>query len=103
MSGTWLFSRLAFSEEKFEPLCVTPVEKELHNQEISVPFSSTHLAQNIFGTSKDSISPEVVHPFPKPGPRCDRRKRKKVKSCILTDSPIKNRTEQETLVRAAKK
>jgi hypothetical protein len=50
-----------------------PMEKVLCNQEISVPFSSTHVAQEIFGTSKDSLSPEGVHPFPKPGPRCDRR------------------------------
>jgi len=77
--------------------------KQLHNLEISVPFCSIHTAQEIFGTSKDSISPEYVRPFPKPGPRCDRRQRKKVKSCILTDSPIKDHIEQETLARAAKR
>ena len=44
-----------------------------------------------------------MRPFPKPGPRCDRRQRKQVKSRILTDSPIKNRIEQETLSKAAVK
>jgi hypothetical protein len=59
--GTWPFSRLAFNEENFEPSSVTPVEKELHNQEIFVPFSSIHVAKQNFGTSKDSISSEYVH------------------------------------------
>jgi hypothetical protein len=101
--STWPFSRTAFSEENFEPSSVTPVEKELHNQEIFVPFSSIHIAQKVFGTSKDSSSPEYVHPFPKPGPRYDRKQRKKVKSRILTDSLIKDRIEQETFARAVKR
>jgi hypothetical protein len=42
-----------------------------------------------------------VHPFPKPGPRCNRRQRKKVKYRILTDSPIKDCIKQEALTRAA--
>jgi hypothetical protein len=41
-----------------------------------------------------------VHPFPKPGPRCDRKQRKKVKSHILTDSQIKDHIEQETFAKA---
>jgi hypothetical protein len=44
-----------------------------------------------------------VHPFSKPGLRCDRRQRKKVKSCILTDSPIKGHIEQEAFASAAVK
>jgi hypothetical protein len=44
-----------------------------------------------------------MHPFQKPGPRCDRRQRKKVNTRILTDPPIKDRTEQEALARAAVK
>jgi hypothetical protein len=44
-----------------------------------------------------------VHLFPKPGLRCDRRQRKKVKSRILTDSPIKGNFEQEAFARAAVK
>jgi hypothetical protein len=41
--------------------------------------------------------------FPKPEQRCDRGQRKKVKSRILTDSPIKDHIEQEALARAAVK
>ena len=101
--GMWQFSRLAFRDEDFEPSSFTPMEKELRNQEIPVPSASTPVAREISGTGEDSLSPEDVRPFPKPGLRCDRRKRKKVKSRILTDSPVKDRVEQEALARAAVK
>jgi len=78
------------------------MEKELYKREIPVPSASTPVAREVSGSSKDNLSPEV-HPVPKPGPRCDRRQRKKVNSCILTDSPIKDRIEQEALARAAVK
>ena len=102
-SGIWPLSRLVFSEEDFEPSSVTLVEKELCNQAIPVPPASTPLTPAISGTSKDRLSSEDVRPFPKPGPRCDRRQRMKVKSHILTDSLIKDHIEQETLARAAVK
>jgi len=70
----WPFSRLAY--EDFEPSSVTPKEKELHNQEISVPSASTPVARGISWTSKDSLSSEDVHPLPKLRPRCGRRQRK---------------------------
>jgi hypothetical protein len=79
------------------------MEKELHKQEIPVPSASTPVAREVSGTSKDNLSPEGVHPVPKPGPRCDRRQRQKVNSYILTDSPIKDRIEQEALARATVK
>ena len=99
----WPFSRLTFSDENCDPSSVTPMEKELRNQEIPVPSASTPVEREISGTSKDSISLEDVHPFPKPGPRCNRRQRKKVKYRIFTDSPIKDHIEQEALARAAVK
>jgi hypothetical protein len=64
-------------------------KKELCNQEISVPSASVAVAREISGTSKDGLSLEEVRPFPKPGPMCDRRQRKKVKSRILTDSVLR--------------
>jgi len=73
--GIWPFSRLAFSDLDFEPSSAMSVEKELRNQENPVPSASTPVAQEISGTSKDSPSPEVVSPFPKPGPRCDKKKK----------------------------
>jgi hypothetical protein len=69
------------------------MEKLLHNQETSLPSASTPVAREISGTSKDSLSPEDVRPFPKPGPICDRRQKKKLKSHILTGSPRKDRIE----------
>jgi len=42
-----------------------------------------------------------VHPFPKPGPSCDRKQRKKLRFHILTDSPIMDRSEQEAVGRTA--
>jgi len=101
--GIWQFSSLAFSDEDFEPSSVTPMEKELRNQEIPIPSASTPVVREISGTSKDSLLPEDLRPFPKPGQRCDRGQMKKVKSQILTDSPINERVEQEALARAALK
>lgn len=50
------------------------------------------------------LSPEMVRPFPKAGPRSTTvRKCKKKKSRILTETPEKNRIEEETLNRLAKK
>ena len=95
--SVWPFSRLAFIDKDFEPSSVTLMEKDHRNQAIPFPSASTPVAREISGTSKDSLSPEVVHPFPKHGPRCDRRQRKEVKSHILTDSAIKDRSEQEAL------
>jgi hypothetical protein len=63
----WPFSRHAFSDVDFDPSFVTPMEKELRNQEITVPSTSTPVAREISGTGKDSLSPEDVCPFPKPG------------------------------------
>ena len=97
------FSRLAFSDVDFEPSSVMPMEKELRNQEVPVPSASTPVAQEISGSSKDSLSSDDVRPFPKPGPRCYKRQRRKVKSHILTDSPIMDCIEQEALARAAVK
>jgi hypothetical protein len=79
------------------------MEKEIRSQEIPVPSSSTPVAREISGTSKDRLSPEDARPFQNPGPRCDRRRRKKVESRILTDSPIKDHNEQEALARTAVK
>jgi hypothetical protein len=79
------------------------MEKELRKQEISFPSTSTPVARESSGTSKDSLSPEDVPPFPKSGTRCDRIRRKKFESRISTDSPINDRIEQEALARAAVK
>jgi hypothetical protein len=61
------------------------------------------LAREIYETNKYSLSPEDVRLFQKPGPKSDRRRRKKVESHILADSPIKDRIEKEALARKAVK
>jgi len=38
-----------------------------------------------------------VCPLPKPGPRCDRKQRKKLRPVIVTDSPTIDRSKQEAL------
>lgn len=42
--GIWPFSRLAFSDEDFEPLVGRPTDKELPDREITVPSASTPVA-----------------------------------------------------------
>lgn len=70
------------------------------NSWITLPFASTPVAREISVTSKGTLSPEDVHPFPKPGPRCDIKQRKKIKFCILTDYAINYCIEPGTLARA---
>jgi hypothetical protein len=62
---------------------------KLCNQEISVPSASTPVAREISGIGKDRLSTEEVRPFPKPEPMCSRKQKKKIKSHILTDSPLR--------------
>ncbi|KAJ4447655.1 uncharacterized protein [Periplaneta americana] len=57
-----------------------------------------------FQTVENFVSPEILKPFPKCGPRKrDGHGRKKGESLILTSSPIKARLEEEFRVREAKK
>jgi hypothetical protein len=60
------------------------------------------ICQQSSGTSKASLIPEVVCPFPKAGPRHEYRRRKKAKSCILTNTPEMNKTEVEKMERQMK-
>lgn len=54
--------------------------------------------------STTAMSPEEVRPFPKSQPRkTSRRGRKKGKTCVLTDTPEKNRIEEEHKLRMEKK
>jgi hypothetical protein len=53
------------------------------------------ICQESSGTSKTSLTPEEVCPFPKAGPRHEHRGRKEAKSHILTNIPEKNKIELE--------
>jgi hypothetical protein len=87
---------LPSSDEDFEPSNVNSLwKKNLVTKRFLFLLLAPLVVREISGTSKDNLSPEDVRPFPKPGPRCDRRQRKKVKPRIVTDYPINNRIEQE--------
>jgi hypothetical protein len=55
--------------------------------------------QESSGTSKASLTPEEVCPFPKAVPRHEHRGSIKAKTCILTNTPQKNKTEVEKMER----
>lgn len=94
----WPFSRLAFSDEDFELLFVTdvpnhtagPSDKGLEHQNYQMKIKKILVLTQL-------LSPEDVRPYPKAAPRCLERPRKKVKSRILTESPVKNKIEDETV------
>lgn len=48
---------------------------------------------------KGVLSPEMVRPLPKASNRINRTRRKKRKSAILTDTPVKDEIEQEKKLR----
>ncbi|KAK4887391.1 hypothetical protein RN001_003662 [Aquatica leii] len=52
---------------------------------------------------KTALSPEMIRPLPKASNRTNRTQRKKRKSAILTDTPIKDEIEQEKMSRQNKK
>lgn len=59
---------------------------------------------SLSGSSTFLVSPHQVLPLPKAGPRkINRRGRKKLKSAILTDTPIKRDIEEELKLREEKK
>ena len=58
----WQLSWLEFSDEDFELSSVTPVEKEILNQEVSVTSARTPVAREISGTNKESLKTKMcVH------------------------------------------
>lgn len=74
-----------------------PVANETVREHDQRPPEITENANEITkDSSKKILSPEQVRPFPKAGPRQSTTKgRKKRKSAILTDTPIKKALEQE--------
>lgn len=76
------------SEENFVVLiCTGTPEKPLDNKT---------------SPSKGNLTPEDVWPFPKAAARTKAKGRKKGKSAVLTETPEKDRVEQETLKRMEK-
>jgi len=58
----WQLSWLEFSDEDFELSSVTPMEKEIRNQEVPVPSARTPVAREFSGTNKESLKTKMcVH------------------------------------------
>lgn len=129
-TGIWPFSRLVFTDEDFEPSSVTvnsiqqvPVNsiEILPDDSIAEERCST---KSLPSTSKENptfctpirkrstesktneprlITPVDVRPYPKAIAQAKKGGRKKGKSKILTETPEKNRIEEETIKRLEKK
>lgn len=106
--GIWPFSRLAFSDEDFEPSFVNNRAIDLPNQTARPSDERAGIPESLNESEENSspitvaLSPEVVRPYPKAAPTCLKRARKKVKSRILTESPVKNKIEEETVARKSR-
>jgi hypothetical protein len=126
VSGIWPFNREIFSDDDFLPSYVTDRPPPPSSETIALPAdSSALLPDNAHqpgpsktqdcvtdivspeGTSKtqdcltDIVSPEQIRPYPKAAPR-KQTGRRKGKTRILTDTPVKAELEQEALKRRAK-
>nr|CAI5825314.1 unnamed protein product [Callosobruchus analis] len=61
----------------------------------TIVFPSTSNTTSVHPERDGVFSPEAVRPLPKAGPRKATQNRRKVKSAILTDTPVKNEIEKE--------
>lgn len=121
-TGVCPYNPSIFKEEDFLPSYVTDRHCEINTEstQTSEPTSSettnpvTLVEQDyeepVAGPSGSSsstnflVSPEQLLPFPKAGSRkLSKKGRKKLKSAILTDTPIKNDIESELRLREEKK
>ena len=54
----------------------------------NLPAPITHDTDDVAGTSGTDVTPETVCPYPKVVPRAKNINRKRIKSAIITDSPV---------------
>lgn len=106
-TGTWPLNRLIFSDDDFDCAFVTdrpPPGNNVNNSTETVLSTSTQVAPEIevVPSTSTPITPEIVRPFPKAAPRKNISQRKKVKSRVLTETPEKNKIEEETVAREQK-
>lgn len=122
--GLWPFNRLVFSDEDFMSVSVTdrPAPTDINNSKLETQFSLNDFnspstpgcSKNTEATSSGSsvaciptnvmLSPEDIRPYPKAAPRSAlTRGRRRGKSRILTETPEKDRLEEERVARETKK
>lgn len=123
-SGTWPFNRLIFTDDDFASSYVTDRPTNSLQQDTSSSVVSHRPMENISAVLEQEeqnlkatpttpgkadqpskpimLTPEDVRPFPKAAPRVTNRGRRKGKSRILTETPEKNRLEDELKERVAK-
>jgi hypothetical protein len=97
-SGIWPFNSNIFSDEDFLCSFVTdrPLSNSSDNETVAMNALTTEKINDLSASICEAVSPEVVRPYPKAGPRKNTRKpRKSGKTRILTDTPEKNQIEKE--------
>ncbi|XP_011696449.1 PREDICTED: uncharacterized protein LOC105455090 [Wasmannia auropunctata] len=122
VSGIWPFNRDIFGDEDFLPSAVTdrpipqPLESNLietrgndedqteEQQSVHQQCSELEPQPSTSGINKrHHITPEQIRPFTKAKERKGHTNRRKCKTAILTDTPIKNQLELEANIRNEKK
>lgn len=112
VSGIFPLNENIFGEEEFLPSFVTDrpcpenlqsMEQEHKTLELSTPSTSKQIECPILNSPapvsskrRPTISPHVIRPFPKAPPRKSAKgQRKKGKTMIMTDTPVKRALEEE--------
>lgn len=96
-SGISPFNRNIFGDHEYDPSFVTdrpdPNASAHHapnlNDDESTPSTSAEESTSVIMTTKKIVTPQDVRPHPKAPPRVSTHKRKRGKTLILTDTPVK--------------
>lgn len=114
--GIFPFDRDAFGDDEFLSSFVTDRENPAavaDDGAVLLPTTPTHTTQQLVSADEPStsastvtatVTPEQIRPYPKAPPRAStNRNNRKRSTAILTDTPVKQRLEQQVSERAAKK
>ena len=91
-TGIYPFDDHIFSDDMFLPSLVSdqavPQQEVDEPNDANLPAPITHDTDDVAGTSGTDVTPETVRPYPKVVPREKYINRKRMKSAIITDSPV---------------
>ena len=91
-TGIYPFDDHIFSDDMFLPSLVSdqavPQQEVDEPTDANLPAPITHDTDDVAGTSGTDVTPETVRPYPKVVPRAKNVNRKRMKSAIITDSPV---------------